>query len=82
MNKKLLALGAAFSPALLFAEGGSSVDTTTATGAITSIQTALTSVLGSLSTAVVAVVLAGVAVWLIPRIAGSLKSAFSSGKGR
>lgn len=50
--------------------------------AISQIQTSLTDILDALKTPVVALVVAGVAVWAIPRIVGLLKSAFNSGKGR
>lgn len=49
--------------------------------AITALQGGMTSILDKLGPAVLAVVVAGVAIWAIPRIVGLLKSAFSS-KGR
>lgn len=82
MKKFLLGLAATLAPAIMFAEGEGSLDVSEATGAITSIQGAFESILAALGPAVVAVVLAGVAIWAIPRIAGSLKSAFTGGKGR
>lgn len=81
--KKFLLGASLLAPAVMFAEGeGAAVDVSEATGAISSIQSAFESILTALGPAVVAVVLAGVAIWAIPRIAGSLKSAFSGGKGR
>lgn len=68
-----------------FAEGESStpqLDTSEVVNAATSIKTGLVSILGDLSPLVIAVVVAGVAIWAIPRIVGILKTGFTSGKGR
>lgn len=58
------------------------MSTTGPENAITAVQTGMESILNKLGPAVLAVVVAGVAIWAIPRIVGLLKSAFSSGKGR
>lgn len=69
-------------PFSTFAQSSETVDVSAATGAISSVQSAMISILTPLGTAVVAIVLAGVAIWAIPRVVGSLKGAFQSGKGR
>lgn len=82
MKKWVLPLFAA-SPLAALAEGTtSSVDVTNATDAITQVQGAFEQILGTLGSAVLAIVIAGVAIWAIPRVVGSLKSAFTGGKGR
>lgn len=70
-------------PAVVFAEGSTpTADTTQATTAITTVQTAFETILSALGPAVLAVVIAGVGIWAIPRVVGALKSAFTGGKGR
>lgn len=59
-----------------------SMDTTSTINAATAVSTGLQSILTSLAPLVIGVVVAGVAIWAIPRIVGLLKSAFTSGKGR
>lgn len=65
-----------------FAEGESSaVDVSAATGAINSIQGGLETIIGALATPVASLVVAGVAIWAIPKVARALKRAFSGGQG-
>lgn len=67
-----------------FAEGegsGSAADVSAATGAINSIQGGLEAIIGALATPVASLVVAGVAIWAIPKVARALKRAFSGGQG-
>lgn len=82
MKKLMTTLAAAGSSVVAFAEGEGSAGSDVAGDIINGAQNALTSMLDTAGAAVVAVVLAGLAIWGGIRLVGLLKSAFNAGKGR
>lgn len=80
VRAKFLALVALVAPALASAqEQTGSLDLSTEIGQI---QTGMTGVINQLKAPAIAIVLAGVAIWVIPKLVGYLKTAFQAGKGR
>lgn len=51
-------------------------------GVITQTQTAFEAAINALKGPAAAIVVAGIGIWLIPRVVGFLKTCFTSGKGR
>lgn len=77
-KKLLLGASVALSPVIMLAEGATPAYDTV----ITETESALKTALSSLAAPAAAVVVAGIAIWLIPRVVSALKSAFTAGKGR
>lgn len=78
----LLKLAVVGGPVSALAQGEGSSTAFDVGTAITDIQSGMTGIIGQLKAPAIAIVLAGVAIWVIPKLVSYLKTAFQAGKGR